>query len=167
MSSADRIRIVSQSRDLNILPFREAEQKRSKGIHWTEWLEDIERQFRYFRIHDPFDQKDALIIYGGREIARLEKVLPDPCGKLNEYEKLKIKLNTYFLPQRNKYYARYLFLKKTPKAGESTISFATRLRENTLECEFGDNLEERLLEHLILTSNNDHLVENCIKKCWT
>ena len=167
MSSADRIRIVSQSRDLNILHFREAEQKHSRRIHWTEWLEDIERQFRYFKIHDPFDQKDALIIYGGREIARLEKVLPDPYGKLNEYEKLKIKLNIYFLPQRNKFYARYLFLKMTPKAGESTITFATRLRENVLECEFGDNLEERILEHLILTSNNDHLVQNCIKKCWT
>ena len=167
MSGADRIRIVSQSRDLNILPFREAEQNHSSGKHWTEWLEDIERQFRYFKIHDPFDQKDALIIYRGREIARLEKVLPDPCGKLNEYEKLKLKLNTYFLPQRYKYYARYLFLKMTPKAGETTISFATRLRENALKCELGDNLEERILEQLILTSLNDHLVQKCIKECWT
>ena len=167
MSSADRIRIVSQSRDLKILPFRDAEQKHSRGIHWTEWLEDIERQFRYFKIHDPFDQRDALIIYGGREIARLEKALPDLCGKLNEYEKLKMKLNTYFLPQRNKYYARYLFLKMTPRAGETTISFATRLRENAFECEFGDNLEERILEHLIFTSQNDHLVQKCIKECWT
>ena len=167
MSSADRIRIVSQSRDLNILPFREAEQKHSRGIHWTEWLEDIERKFRYFKMHDPFDQKDALMIYGGREIARLEKALPDPCGKLNEYEKLKIKLNTHFLPQRNKYYARYLFLKITPRVEETTISFATRLRENALACEFVDNLEERILEHLILTSQDDHLVQKCIKKCWT
>ena len=167
MSSADRIWIVSQSRDLNILPFREAEQKHSRGKHWAEWLEDIQRQFRYFKIHDPLDQKDALIIYGGREIARLEKALPVPCGKLNEYEKLKIKLNTYFLPRRNKYYARYLFLKMTPRAGETTISFATRLRENALECEFGDNLEERILENLILTSNNDYLVQKCIKECWT
>ena len=167
MSSADRIRIVSQSRDLNISPFREAEQKHSRGKHWTEWLGDIERKFRYFKIHDPFDKKDALIIYGGREIARLEKALPDPCGKLNEYEKLKLKLNTYFLPQRNKYYARYLFLKMTPRTGETTISFATRLRENTFECEFGDNLEERILEHLIFTSQNDHLVQKCIKECWT
>ena len=74
MSSADRIKIVSQSRNLNISPFREAEQKHSRGKHWTEWLEDIERKFRYFKIHDPFDKKDALIIYGGREIARQEKL---------------------------------------------------------------------------------------------
>ena len=58
---------------MNILPFREAEQKHSSGIHWTEWLDDIERQFRYFNIHDPFDQKDALIICGGKDIAILEK----------------------------------------------------------------------------------------------
>ena len=74
MSSAERIRIISRSRHLNILPLREAEQNHSRGIHWTEWLEDIERQLKYFKLYDPFDQKDALIIYGGREIARLEKV---------------------------------------------------------------------------------------------
>ena len=167
MSSSYRIRIVSQSRDLNVLSFREAEQKHSRGKHWTEWLEDIERQFRHFKIHDPFDQRDGLIIYEGREIARFEKVLPDPCSKLNEYEKLKIKLNTHFLPQRNKYYAQYLFLIMTPRAGQKTISFSTRFRETPLQCEFGDNIEESILKHLSLTSQNDHLVQKCTKNCWT
>ena len=55
----------------------------------------------------------------------------------------------------------------TPIAGETTISFATRLRENSLEYELGDNMEERILEHLILPSQNNHLVQKCIKKCWT
>ena len=39
----------------------------------------------------PIGKKDALIIYGGKEISRLEKSLPDPtvedAESLNEYEK--------------------------------------------------------------------------------
>ena len=36
---------------------------------WKLWLEEIEREFRYFRINTPTYKKDALIIFGGREIA--------------------------------------------------------------------------------------------------
>lgn len=55
------------------------------GRAWDDWIKEIEREFRYFRITDPLDKKDALITYGGKEIARLEKGLPDPT----DYEKLK------------------------------------------------------------------------------
>ena len=49
---------------------------------------------------DPLDKKDALLIYGGKEIARLEKSLPNPTDELNNYEKLKKKLNISTLHQR-------------------------------------------------------------------
>ena len=76
--------------------------------------------------------------------------MPDPTGILNEYEKLRAKLNDYFMPKRNKHYARYIFLKMRPVAGESTVTHATRLRENkTQECDFKDSCDERILEHLI------------------
>ena len=63
-------------------------------------------------------EKNALIIYGGTEIARLEKTLPDnnPDGNLNDYQKVKKKLNDYFLPKRNKHHAQYIILKNRPKA---------------------------------------------------
>ena len=50
----------------------------------------------YFRISHPADRKGAMIIYGGKELARLEKSLPDPEGDLNENEKLRKKLKDYF-----------------------------------------------------------------------
>ena len=40
----------------------------------------IERELRYFKITEPADKKDALIIYKGKEIARLEKSLPNLPG---------------------------------------------------------------------------------------
>ena len=40
----------------------------------------IERELRYFKITEPADKKDVLIIYKGKEIARLEKSLPNLPG---------------------------------------------------------------------------------------
>ena len=110
-----------------------------------------------------------MIIYGGPEIARLEKSLPDedPEGSLDDYQKLKKKLNAYFLPKKNKHYARYMFLKTKPEAGEATVSYATRLREKATGCEFSNTSDDRILEHLIQTIENQMLVQKCISKGWT
>ena len=111
-----------------------------------------------------------MIIYGGSEIARLEKSLPDPEDprrQLDSYEKLGVKLNAYFMPKKNKHYVRYIFLKTRLEAGEATVTYATRLREKAIECEFGDTQDERILEHLIQTIENQHLTQKCISKSWT
>ena len=62
----------------------------------------MDTDLRYFRIDNPTDRKNAMIIYVGKEIARLEKSLPDLDGDSNEYEKLRKKLNDYFAPKQNR-----------------------------------------------------------------
>ena len=164
------VTVISEGRNLRTLPFRPTEDQLSTGKLWEDWLETIEREFRFFRVAYPLDRKDALIIYGGSEIARLEKSLPDPEDprkELDEYQKLRIKLNEYFLPKKNKHYARFIFLKTRPEAGEATVAYATRLREKVHECEFGDTNDERILEHLIQTIENEQLIQKCISKSWT
>ena len=77
-----------------------------------------------------------MIIYRGQEFARPEKSLPDPeqpegeGNQMDDYEKLKMKLNGYYLSKRNKHHARYVFLKMKPQHGESTASYAARLLES-------------------------------------
>ena len=63
------------------------------------------------------------MIYGGKELAYLEKNLPEANTKLDEYERLKKKLNDYFVPKRSKYYERYLFNKTRQYNGESIRSY--------------------------------------------
>jgi len=100
-------------------------------------------------------KKDALIIFGGQEVARLEKSLPDPTEGTNDYDKLKSKLNQHFLPKRNKHHARYKFLSMKPNsASETTLAY------------FGDNRDERILEHLIQTISNKTLIQKAINKRW-
>ena len=109
-----------------------------------------------------------MIIYGGQEISRLEKSLPDPVSReFNVYDKLRQKLNDYFVPKRNKHYSRYMFLKLRPNIGETTVAYATRLREKAHDCDFGTNNDERIVEHLIQTIENKMLIQKCISKSWT
>ena len=99
MAENEAVTIVMESRNLRALPFRPSEDQLSTGKAWKDWIEGIEREFRYFKITNPQDMKDALIIYGGQEISRLEKSLPNPKEPgHNVYQKIRNKLNEYFIP---------------------------------------------------------------------
>ena len=109
------------------------------------------------------DKKDAIIIYGGKEIARLEQSLPDP-EIADVYLKLRTNLNDHFTPKKNKHHARYLFLKIRPHVGEAKSAYAARLREKAKECEFGTTFDARSFEHVIQTIDNKKLIEKAISK---
>ena len=99
-----------------------------------------------------------------------EKKLPDPAAEsLNEYEKLRKKFNDYFTPKRNKHHARYIFLKMKTIPGETTVTYAIRLKENAQDCEFGDSSQsdEKILKHLIQTIENELLIQKCFPKDGT
>ena len=51
--------------------------------------------------------------------------------------------------------------------GETTVAYATRLREKANDCDFDTNCDERILEHLIQTIENKGLIQKCISKAWT
>lgn len=83
-----QITVITETRNLKTTPFVVGEDQITTGKEWEEWQEGIEREFRYFKITDSIDKKDALIIYGGKEIARLEKSLPNPTIEgIDEYGK--------------------------------------------------------------------------------
>ena len=151
------VRVITETRNLRSLPFIAPEDPYATGNAWEEWLEGIEREFRYFKITDPIDKKDAPIIYGGKEVAKLEKSLPDPETD-NPYEKMRTKLNNHYLPKKNKHYSRY--------SGESTSNYAARLREKATDCEFGDTHDDRILEHIIQAIANKTLIQKSINKAW-
>ena len=158
---------IMAGRDLRIMPFKAPKNRISCGIAWKKWLDNTERQFRFFRIEHPSDKKDALMIYGGKELAYLEKYLPEANTTLDEYERLKKKLNGYFVSKRSKYYERYLFNKTRQYNVESIRSYVTRLREQANDCDFHDDYEDRILEHLTQTIGSKTLIRKCLSKGWT
>ena len=63
------IQVVTETRNLCTQPFAIPDETNAMGKAWQQWLEGIEREFRFFKISEAMDKKDAMIIYGENEIA--------------------------------------------------------------------------------------------------
>ena len=57
------IRVVTETRNLRTQPFAIPDEMNAVGKAWQEWLEGIEREFRFFKISEVVGKKDAMIIY--------------------------------------------------------------------------------------------------------
>ena len=162
------IRVLSVGKSLKIEPFKIPENPLEVGRAWREWIEDFEDETSYFEITEIRDRVNALKIYGGKEIKKLARNLPEtaPVVGDDDYKKLKRKLNNHFLPKKNKHHARYTFNKQKQIIGESVATYAARLREKSKDCEFGEQTDDRILEHLIQTIKDSELVKRSIQKKW-
>ena len=57
MAGNNRVTIINESRNLRTLPFIPLEDQLLVGKAWEDWLEEIEREFRYFKITSPQDKR--------------------------------------------------------------------------------------------------------------
>ena len=57
MAEKETVTVITESGNLRALPFRSSEDQLSTGKAWEDWLEGIEREFRYFKIVNPQDKK--------------------------------------------------------------------------------------------------------------
>ena len=98
-------------------------------MRWSKWKKDIDRQFRFFRFTDPTIKKDGLIIYGGQDIADIDDSMPDLTAEGDEdaYSLLIRKLDKYFLPRKNKDYARFQFGNLSQHEDENMAQYYSRI----------------------------------------
>lgn len=82
-AAASTIHFFTETRNLTSQPFTPRDKQIDKEKAWDDWLEEVEQEFRLFKITNLLDKRDALIIYGGKEIARLDKSLPNPTEDLD------------------------------------------------------------------------------------
>ena len=164
----NNMRVIATSKTLKIEPFKIPDNHLKVGRAWEEWMEDFEDEITYFEIREIRDKVSALKIYGGQELKKLARNLPDPppIEVDNEYEKLKRKLNNHFLSKKNKHYASYTFSKQRMESYKSIVAYAARMCEKARDCEFGDQADDRILEHLIQTIRDNDLIKRCIQKRW-
>ena len=137
-------RVLSVGKSLKIEPFKIPENPLEVGRAWREWIEDFEDETSYFEITEIRDRVNALKIYGGKEIKKLARNLPETALVVgdDDYKKLKRKLNNHFLPKKNKHHARYTFNKQKQIIGEGVVTYAARLREKSKDCEFGEQTDD-------------------------
>ena len=68
----------------------------------------------YFKITEIRDRVNVLKIYGGKDIKKLSRNVPEtaPVFGDDDYKKLQRKLHNHFLPKKNKHRARFTFNKE-------------------------------------------------------
>ena len=133
--SVNNINVIN--RQLNVRPFQ-------KLLRIGRWLQNIERQFRYFGINNPEMKKDGLIIYSSQIIADLEYTLLDLTGEeasQDAYAQLINKFNKHFLQKKNKDFARFQFGNLKQNNGESLSRHYIRIREIAKKCSFSKLFE--------------------------
>ena len=109
---------------------------------------------------------DDYVKNSGREIRLIVEYLPSPEQNRNEtFEEVKRKLNQHFIPKEKK---ETRLFKRMRQLNKETISeFAMRLKEQTESCKFGNNKEDRILEQLIQTiEENSEMRRKTIQKQW-
>ena len=165
-NSVNNISVIN--RQLNVRPFQINENRTETASNWEKWLQNIEKQFRYFGINDPETKKDGLIIYGGQIIADLEDTLLELTGKeagQDAYGQIVKKLNRYFLPKKNKDFAIFQFGNLQQNNGEplSYSRYYIRIRETAKKCSFS-NENEAIRDHIIKTMRNNVVRIKAIRK---
>jgi hypothetical protein len=73
----NNMRVIATSKTLKIEPFKIPDNHLKVGRAWEEWIEDFEAEITYFEIREIRDKISALKIYGGQELKKLARNLPD------------------------------------------------------------------------------------------
>ena len=89
--AAAEVRYVQAGIQLHIDPFHIPENKLNIGNEWEEWMEIFEEELQLQKVEDIDDKVTCLRRYGGKEIRKLVKHLPEPPAIENletNYEKI-------------------------------------------------------------------------------
>ena len=71
------IRVLSVGKSLKIDPFKIPANPLEVARVWREWIKDFKDETSYFEISEIRDCVNALKIYGGKEIKKLARNLPE------------------------------------------------------------------------------------------
>ena len=80
-------------KQLNLQPFQLTEDTMTSGRNWERWLKDFGKQAQYYGIWNPEEKKQALLVFGGREVTICEDSLPDLDNNGDAYERMVQKLS--------------------------------------------------------------------------
>ena len=134
------------------LPFDPHGEPATVNQRWIAWLQSLEIFITASGVTNAAQQRAVLLHCAGPQVRTIFNTLPDTG---NDYTTAKTKLNEYFAPIQNVPYNRHMFRQAVQKPDETVAQFITRLRDLSIGCDYGDNLEDFLRDQVIekCTSN--------------
>lgn len=138
----------------------------SLGTRWKKWRQGFDLYIIAAGITDNNQTKALLLHCGGEDLRELFDTLPEPDlpAETNVYKIACTKLDTYFLPRKNKRYERHVFRTCVQKdTNESIAQYVTRLRSLAKTCEFHDT-DDEIVDQVIEKCNSRKLRKRLLKE---
>ena len=116
---------------------------------WENWISTLEFYFEAANIQKSKRKKALLLYIGGEELRRIHKTFNEEYETRNQFEE-------YFHGKINLTFERNTFRCLTPQSDESNVHFITRLKTQSLKCDFNNYSSD----HAIC----DQFIEKCQDK---
>ena len=130
---------------------------------WKRWLRAVKLYFTGRGGVEKDEQRQALLLHiAGFEVQDLFYSLAGEEAKTYE-ETLKI-LEEHFVPKKNVSYERHLFRQLAQNTDETTDQFVCRLRQRSVNCDFGVTENDQIRDQLIDKCQSTHLRRKLLEK---
>ena len=120
---------------------------------WENWISTLEFYFEAANIQKSKRKKALLLYIGGEELRRIHKTFNEEYETYNETRN---QFEEYFHGKINLTFERNTFRCLTPQSDESNVHFITRLKTQSLKCDFNNYSSD----HAIC----DQFIEKCQDK---
>ena len=139
---------------------------------FDESIEDIDtyiqRLNQFFAVNEIGDTKKApalLSLVGPKVFKLLKNALQPETPESRTYAQLTTALKEHYSPKPNKTAERFRFQSRKQASGESSQDFlASSLKNLSINCEFGADLNTRLLDGFVHGLNNPHIQKKLLSK---
>ena len=113
---------------------------------WKRWVRTFEVYASACGCKDEKQKRQLLLHSAGPLVQDIFETLTD-TGE--DFKTANEKLTAYFTPQKNVPYSRHVFRQENRKEGESVAEFVTRLRQLSIDCEFGNLTNDFIRDQVI------------------
>ena len=101
------------------------------------------------------------MLFGGPDV---RKVIGEIQKNEDRYHVAMKLLNEYFIPRVSKTFEKQKFRQMIPAPNEKIDTFIVRLKKQAGNCDFGDQLENMLVDQVVMTTKDTKLKRMCLEK---
>ena len=125
---------------------------------WKTWKAEFELYVVASGVTDPTQQRALLLHLAGPAVRDIFKTFADEDkGGAKDYNKAIDCLSDYFKVKKNVPMARQTFLAAKPNPGETINNFASRLKSLVEHCDYGEEEDNQVRDHVISHIKNKNL----------
>jgi len=163
-TEANRDDDIQQATQPKPQPFSAKEFRSSEGTSVEEYFKRFEWALQLSKIRENLHANYARV-YMGTELNNALKFLVSPCEPDTlPYETIRKTLVDHFDSARNKYAESVKFRQISQQEGETTASFALRLKQGAAYCEYGEFLDRMLIEQFLHGLSDRNVCDEIIAK---